>query len=163
MFLNGRRLIGNYPWQNLEQMISGELNYQKTAQNAGEKCCEVKIPNPLNKIDASSLPPRAGRRIVCRRAEPHRIPGIRQVPGVARNARSGHRFARTRESRGIHPRPISIAESAAAQRRQLLPGFRSHHQRPSRPAQSAEVFDRPREADAEVPAGLHAVESFCRR
>jgi protein-disulfide isomerase len=49
MFLNGRRLIGNYPWQNLDQLIRGELNYQKTAQNAGEKCCEVKIPNPLNK------------------------------------------------------------------------------------------------------------------
>jgi len=49
MFLNGRRLIGNYPWQNLDQLIRGELNYQKTAQNAGEKCCELKIPNPLNK------------------------------------------------------------------------------------------------------------------
>jgi protein-disulfide isomerase len=49
MFLNGRRLIGNYPWQNLQQMINGELNYQKTAQNAGEKCCNLKIPNPLDK------------------------------------------------------------------------------------------------------------------
>jgi len=49
MFVNGRRLIGNYPWQNLQQIISGELNYQKSAQNAGEKCCELKIPNPLNK------------------------------------------------------------------------------------------------------------------
>ncbi len=33
LFLNGRRLVGNYPWQNLEQIINGELNYQKTAQN----------------------------------------------------------------------------------------------------------------------------------
>ncbi len=49
MFLNGRRLVGNYPWPNLEQIINGELNYQKTAQNAGEKCCEIKIPSPLNK------------------------------------------------------------------------------------------------------------------
>lgn len=49
MFLNGRRLIGNYPWQNLQQLINGELSYQKTAQNAGEKCCELKIPNPLSK------------------------------------------------------------------------------------------------------------------
>jgi protein-disulfide isomerase len=48
-FLNGRRLIGSYPWPNLQQLIEGELNYQKTAQNAGEKCCEVKIPSPLNK------------------------------------------------------------------------------------------------------------------
>jgi len=49
MFLNGRRLVGAYPWQNLQQLIDGELHYQKTAQNAGEKCCEVKVPSPLNK------------------------------------------------------------------------------------------------------------------
>lgn len=56
IFLNGRRLIGNYPWQNIDQIISGELNYQKTAQNqnpgaekADDKCCEIKIPSPLNK------------------------------------------------------------------------------------------------------------------
>jgi len=49
MFVNGRRLIGNYPWPNLQQIINGELNYQKTAKNAGEKCCELKIPNPLDK------------------------------------------------------------------------------------------------------------------
>jgi protein-disulfide isomerase len=48
-FLNGRRLIGSYPWPNLQQIIEGELNYQKSAQNAGEKCCEIKIPSPLNK------------------------------------------------------------------------------------------------------------------
>jgi len=49
IFLNGRRLVGNYPWPNLEQIINGELNYQKTAKDAGEKCCEIKIPSPLNK------------------------------------------------------------------------------------------------------------------
>jgi len=53
VFLNGRRLIGNYPWQNIEQIINGELNYQKSASNtapkADEKCCEVKIPSPLDK------------------------------------------------------------------------------------------------------------------
>lgn len=49
IFVNGRRLVGNYPWVNLEQIINGELNYQKTAQNAGEKCCEVSIPSPLKK------------------------------------------------------------------------------------------------------------------
>ena len=48
-FINGRRLIGNYPWPNLEQIINGELKYQQTAKNAGEKCCEVSIPSPLNK------------------------------------------------------------------------------------------------------------------
>jgi protein-disulfide isomerase len=53
LFLNGRRLVGNYPWQNLDQIIGGELNFQKSAQNsppaADDKCCEVKIPSPLNK------------------------------------------------------------------------------------------------------------------
>jgi protein-disulfide isomerase len=56
VFLNGRRLVGNYPWQNIEQIITGELNYQKTAQSAqaktekpDDKCCEVKIPSLLDK------------------------------------------------------------------------------------------------------------------
>src|SRR6202790_544035 len=50
MFLNGRRLVGNYPWPNLEQIINGELNYQKTTATASnDKCCEIKIPSPLNK------------------------------------------------------------------------------------------------------------------
>lgn len=49
MYLNGRPLIGNTPWQNLEQLINMERDYQKTANNAGEKCCEIKIPSPLNK------------------------------------------------------------------------------------------------------------------
>ena len=49
VFVNGRRLVGSYPWPNLEQIIKGELNYQQTASNAAEKCCEVSIPNPLKK------------------------------------------------------------------------------------------------------------------
>lgn len=58
VFIDGRRLVGNYPWQNIDQILGGELNYQKTAQNAApgekpaekdDKCCEVKIPSPLNK------------------------------------------------------------------------------------------------------------------
>lgn len=49
-FVNGRRLIGSYPWPNLQQIINGELNYQKTTMDASaEKCCEIKIPSPLNK------------------------------------------------------------------------------------------------------------------
>ena len=56
LFLNGRRLVGNYPWPNLDQIINGELSYQKSAQNTpppaaatDDKCCEVKIPSPLSK------------------------------------------------------------------------------------------------------------------
>ncbi|HLG98465.1 MAG TPA: thioredoxin domain-containing protein [Bryobacteraceae bacterium] len=49
-FLNGRRLVGAYPWPNMQQIIEGELNYQKTSgQDTAEKCCEIKIPSPLNK------------------------------------------------------------------------------------------------------------------
>ncbi len=49
LFINGRRLVGNYPWQNLEQIIRQELDYQSSAADAAEKCCEVTIPNPLKK------------------------------------------------------------------------------------------------------------------
>jgi protein-disulfide isomerase len=49
IFLNGRRLVGNYPWPNIEQIVNGEVNYQKETQAAAEKCCEIKIPSPLNK------------------------------------------------------------------------------------------------------------------
>src|SRR5581483_3152782 len=51
VFINGRRLVGNYPWSNLEQIINGELSYKKTAEKTAQNdpCCEVKIPSPLNK------------------------------------------------------------------------------------------------------------------
>jgi len=48
VFLNGRRL-GNTPWPNLKQIIDYELEYQKTAKNAGEQeCCQVRLPGPLS-------------------------------------------------------------------------------------------------------------------
>ena len=43
MFLNGRPLEG-MAWDQLKARIAFELGYQKTAKNAGEKCCEVTIP-----------------------------------------------------------------------------------------------------------------------
>ena len=47
LFLNGRRL-GRMPWANLKQVIDIEIDYQKTAKNAGEaECCEVKLPTPF--------------------------------------------------------------------------------------------------------------------
>lgn len=49
MFINGRRLEGQVPWPNLREIIDYEIEYQKTAKNAGEDCgCEVKIPSPLS-------------------------------------------------------------------------------------------------------------------
>ena len=43
MFLNGRPLEAGQ-WDQLKARIAFELGYQKTAKNAGEKCCEVTIP-----------------------------------------------------------------------------------------------------------------------
>jgi protein-disulfide isomerase len=48
-FVNGRRLTDAFPWPNFEQLINQELDYQKTAKDAGEKCCEIQIPSALNK------------------------------------------------------------------------------------------------------------------
>jgi protein-disulfide isomerase len=48
LFINGRRISAQIPWENLKQLIDFELEYQKTAQNAGEACCSVKLPSPLN-------------------------------------------------------------------------------------------------------------------
>jgi protein-disulfide isomerase len=49
MFVNGRRLVGQIDWSNLRQIIDYEIEYQKTAKNAGEDCgCEVKLPSPLS-------------------------------------------------------------------------------------------------------------------
>ncbi len=48
LFINGRRLEGQVPWPNLRDIIDYEIEYQKTAKNAGEDCgCEVKLPSPL--------------------------------------------------------------------------------------------------------------------
>lgn len=44
-FINGRRLAGNAPWEQVKQVIDGEIEYQKTAKNAGEDCgCDVTLP-----------------------------------------------------------------------------------------------------------------------
>ena len=47
IFLNGRRLTGSLPWQNLKQLLELEIDYQKAHPDAGEKCCEVKIPSVI--------------------------------------------------------------------------------------------------------------------
>jgi len=48
LFVNGRRISAQIPWENLRQVIDFELDYQKRAHNAGEECCAVKLPTPLN-------------------------------------------------------------------------------------------------------------------
>jgi len=50
MFINGRRIDGQIPWPSLREIIDYEIEYQKTAKNAGEDCgCEVTLPSPLGK------------------------------------------------------------------------------------------------------------------
>jgi protein-disulfide isomerase len=45
LFINGRRIVGRVDWPTLRNIIDYEIEYQKTAKNAGEDCaCEVKLP-----------------------------------------------------------------------------------------------------------------------
>jgi protein-disulfide isomerase len=47
IFVNGRRLAGTLPWEQLKMVIDYEIGYQKTAKNAGEDCgCDVRLPMP---------------------------------------------------------------------------------------------------------------------
>lgn len=48
LFVNGRKLPGNISWPQLKQIIEFEIEYQKTAKNAGENCgCELTLPSVL--------------------------------------------------------------------------------------------------------------------
>lgn len=50
LFVNGRRLPSQVAWPDLRMIIDLEIEYQKTAKNAGEDCgCEVKLPAPALK------------------------------------------------------------------------------------------------------------------
>ena len=47
LFINGRKLVGRVDWPSLRNIIDYEIEYQKTAHNAGEDCgCEVALPAP---------------------------------------------------------------------------------------------------------------------
>lgn len=47
IFVNGRRLVGAVDWASLKRVIDYEIDYQKTAKNAGEDCgCSVTLPTP---------------------------------------------------------------------------------------------------------------------
>ncbi len=46
LFVNGRRMEGGAAWPQLREIIDYEIEYQKTAKNAGEDCgCEVSLPS----------------------------------------------------------------------------------------------------------------------
>jgi protein-disulfide isomerase len=47
LFVNGRRMTGAIQWADLKRVIDYEIDYQKTAKNAGEDCgCSVALPMP---------------------------------------------------------------------------------------------------------------------
>jgi len=47
MFVNGRRIPNSVEWTGLKSTIDNEIEYQKTAKNAGEDCgCETKLAVP---------------------------------------------------------------------------------------------------------------------
>jgi protein-disulfide isomerase len=47
MFVNGRRMVGTLQWPDLKHVIDYEIEYQKTAKNAGEDCgCSIQLPTP---------------------------------------------------------------------------------------------------------------------
>jgi protein-disulfide isomerase len=57
LFINGRRLMGQRSWPELRQIIDFEIEYQKTAKNAGEDCgCEVSLPSPLGTQQPGASP-----------------------------------------------------------------------------------------------------------
>ncbi len=50
LFVNGRRINAQLPWENLKQIIDFEIDYQKPARNAGDAdCCAVKLPVPATR------------------------------------------------------------------------------------------------------------------
>jgi hypothetical protein len=47
IFINGRKISGAVEWADLKRIIDYEIEYQKTAKNAGEDCgCSVNLPMP---------------------------------------------------------------------------------------------------------------------
>ena len=57
MFVNGRRIANSIDWASLKSMIENEIEYQKTAKNAGEDCgCETKLAVPGLPSSSSSSP-----------------------------------------------------------------------------------------------------------
>ena len=47
LFVNGRRMVGTLQWPELKRVIDYEIDYQKTAKNAGENCgCSLELPTP---------------------------------------------------------------------------------------------------------------------
>jgi protein-disulfide isomerase len=58
LFINGRRIGQTIDWANLKMIIDTEIEYQKTAKNAGDDCgCEVKLDVPGMPAQTPAVPP----------------------------------------------------------------------------------------------------------
>src|SRR6185295_8634938 len=58
MFVNGRRISQTIDWPSLKNIIDMEIEYQKTAKNAGDDCaCEVKLDIPGMQAPKPVTPP----------------------------------------------------------------------------------------------------------
>lgn len=44
IYINGRKLEGELPWQTLDTLIKLEIDHQAKEADAGEHCCEVSLP-----------------------------------------------------------------------------------------------------------------------
>ena len=99
---------GSQDWPTLRTIIDYEIEYQKTAHNAGEDCgCELKLRRARSSESCLAIyvaiccfslsPPAAsGRR---RHRSAAAISERRQVSGFAGTSRARHRLARTGEGR----------------------------------------------------------------
>ena len=57
LYINGRKIAQTIDWQSLKSVIDYEIEYQKTAKNAGEDCgCEVKLNLPGAPASTPVLP-----------------------------------------------------------------------------------------------------------
>ncbi|MGB7760426.1 MAG: thioredoxin domain-containing protein, partial [Bryobacteraceae bacterium] len=56
LFVNGRRIESSIDWTSLKIIIDYEIEYQKTAHNAGDDCgCELKLNLPGQPESKSTL------------------------------------------------------------------------------------------------------------
>jgi protein-disulfide isomerase len=56
LFVNGRKIASSVDWPTLRSIIDYEIEYQKTAKNAGEDCgCSIKLDVPAVTQDAPKL------------------------------------------------------------------------------------------------------------
>jgi protein-disulfide isomerase len=56
IFINGRRLAGTLPWDQMKLVIDYEIGYQKTAKNAGEDCgCDLRLATPGAPTQSSGI------------------------------------------------------------------------------------------------------------